>query len=350
MTQRSIPTTCALAVLCAPHHPPPNRTDPRHRRLPHRHPAHQPLRRLPDPPRAVHHASHVDVSSPPTSDDTTRLQAALTACESTGKSVVLAASGSNNAFFTRLSSPSNGEALVINSGVTLEGNNSYSSQSELLNITGNNSFIYGPGAIDGRATSSPARPASSRPTPPTTSSSTTLPSSRPRIPTSTSREAAAPPFGASLSSPRPPEPMPTVSTSTASPTSPSTSSTIEAGDDGVAVKTNESAASNITVENHRLYGTHGLSIGSQTFDGVTNVLFNNNYVYGNDLAGIASTDANAINIKTDLECGGLVNKVLYKNICITNAKHLIVFNTAYGSCQSGTAGAPQSTRHRRQRS
>ena len=57
-------------------------------------------------------------------------------------------------------------------------------------------------------------------------------------------------------------------------------SSIEAGDDGVAVKTNSAAASNITVKNSRLYGTHGLSIGSQTMHGVTNVLFTGNYVYG----------------------------------------------------------------------
>jgi len=42
------------------------------------------------------------------------------------------------------------KALVVNSGVTLEGNNSYSSKSELINVEGSNSFIGGPGAIDGR--------------------------------------------------------------------------------------------------------------------------------------------------------------------------------------------------------
>jgi polygalacturonase len=116
-------------------------------------------------------------------------------------------------------------------------------------------------------------------------------------------------------------------------------SSIEAGDDGVAVKTNESAASNITVENTRLYGSHGLSVGSQTFDGVTNVLFYNDYVYGVDLSGNASTDANAVNIKTDEDCGGTVKQVTYKNICITESKHLIVMNTDYGSC-SGNSGIP----------
>jgi polygalacturonase len=119
-----------------------------------------------------------------------------------------------------------------------------------------------------------------------------------------------------------------------------TNSTIEAGDDGVAIKTNAAAASNITVSNNRLYGTHGLSIGSQTFDGVSNVLFSGNYVYGTGLDGIASTDANAINIKTDQQCGGLVQQVTYQNTCITGARHLIVVNAYYGSC-SGTAGTPQ---------
>ena len=37
-------------------------------------------------------------SSPPSSDDTSRLQNALTSCAGSGKSVVLAATGSRNAF------------------------------------------------------------------------------------------------------------------------------------------------------------------------------------------------------------------------------------------------------------
>src|SRR5438309_10963996 len=76
-------------------------------------------------------------SSPPGSDDSSRLQAALNSCGGTGKSVVLAASGSNNAFYTG-SLTMNGQALVVNSGVTLFGNNSYSSGSQLISVTGTN--------------------------------------------------------------------------------------------------------------------------------------------------------------------------------------------------------------------
>jgi polygalacturonase len=278
-------------------------------------------------------------SSPPASDDTSRLQAALTACKNTGQSVELSASGSNNAFY---SSELNiiGEGLLIDSGVTLEGNNNYSSQSELLNITGANSSLMGPGIVDGRGD---------------------LISGQPRLVQTNSannfiaynvtlQQAAHPNLyiqggnGATVwevTILTPPNVANADGIDIDSITNVTViDSTIEAGDDGVAIKTNEAAASNITVINNRLYGTHGLSIGSQTFDGVTNVLFSGNYVYGTGLDGIASTDANAINIKTDQLCGGLVKQVTYQNTCITGAKHLIVINAYYGSC-SGTAGTPQ---------
>src|SRR5262249_47574885 len=116
-------------------------------------------------------------------------------------------------------------------------------------------------------------------------------------------------------------------------------SSVNAGDDGIAVKTNSGPASNMTIKNSRFFGTHGISIGSQTFHGVTNILFTGNYIYGVDLNGISATDANAIRVKTDATFGGLVKQVTYTNTCITKAKHLIVLDTHYGSC-SGDAGTP----------
>src|SRR5580658_3451119 len=287
-------------------------------------------------------SSQVDIASPPTSDDTSRIQSALNTCENSNKAVVLAVSGSDNAFLSGKLTIQTGESLVINNGVTLYGNNSYNSESELIYTAGTNVGIYGPGTIDGRAN---VYTFSSTPRLVQTNGATNFISYD-----ITLQNAAHPNLyiqggsGATVWN----------TTINTSPTQANADgididsitnvtvneSNITAGDDGIAVKTNEAAASNITVENTNLYGTHGLSIGSQTFDGVTNVLFNNNYVYGKTSGGVASTDANAINIKTDPDCGGLVQQVTYENTCIRYAKHLIVVNAEYGSC-SGNAGTPQ---------
>ncbi len=278
-------------------------------------------------------------SSPPSSDDTTRVQNALSDCANTGKSVVLAVSGSNNAFFTNLINVT-GEALVINSGVTLYAATAYTSKAELINITGNNSGLYGPGTVDGRGDivsgGTPRLVQTKNVNNLIVYNVTLALALHPNLYIQGGNGATV--WSTTIRTPATRHNADGIDIDSITNVTVNQSS-IEAGDDGIAVKTNESAASNITVENTRLYGTHGLSIGSQTFDGVTNVLFNNDYVYGNDLSGTASTDANAINIKTDQECGGTVNKVLYKNICITNAKHLIVFDTMYGSC-SGSSGTP----------
>jgi polygalacturonase len=287
-------------------------------------------------------SSAVDVASPTTSDDTSRVQAALTACENTGKAVVLAASGSNNAFLTGKLTLESDESLVINSGVTLYGNNSYNSESELIYSASSNTGIYGPGAIDGRAN---VYTFSDTPRLVQTDGASSF------IAYNITLQNAAHPnlyiqggSGATVWSV-------TVNTSPNQANADGididsienvtvNDTKITAGDDGIAIKTNESAAKNITVENTAVYGTHGLSIGSQTFDGVSNVLFKNNYVYGKTSSGVASTDANAINIKTDPDCGGLVQQVTYENTCIEYAKHLVIVNAEYGSC-SGTAGTPQ---------
>ncbi len=287
-------------------------------------------------------SSAVDVASPPTSDDTTRIQNALIACANTGEAVVLAVSGSDNAFLADELTIENDESLVIGSGVTLYANNSVNSSSQFIYIPNSNTGIYGPGAIDGRANvytfSNTPRLVQTKNASNFISYNITL------------QNAAHPNLyiqggsGATV-------------WSTTINTSPNQAnadgididsienvtvneSNITAGDDGIAIKTNASAAKNITVENTNVYGTHGLSVGSQTFDGVTNVLFNNDYVYGKTSGGVASTDANALNIKTDVQCGGLVQQVTYEQICVEYAKHLMVVNANYGSC-SGTSGTPQ---------
>ena len=278
-------------------------------------------------------------SAPPSADDTSRIQSALTACAGSGRSVVLAPSGSDNAFYSGKLTV-NGEGLVVDSGTTLEGNNSYASAAELILVTGANSFIGGEGVIDGRGDliSGTPRLVQTSGTNNFIAYQITLQQAKhPNLYMEGGSGATV--YGITVLTPANRANADGIDIDSMSDVSVINSS-IEAGDDGVAVKTNSGAASNITVKNTRVYGTHGLSIGSQTFKGVTNVLFSGNYVYGADHNGTASTDANAINIKTDIDCGGLVQRVTYSNTCITQAKHLIVVNANYGSC-SGTTGTPQ---------
>jgi len=280
-------------------------------------------------------------SSPPTSDDTTRLQTALTACKNTGQSVVLAVSGSNNAFFA---SELNviGEGLVINSGVTLYANTGYATQSELLNVSGTNSSLMGPGTVDGRGDiyapngDTPRLVQATNITNFTVYNVTLTQALHPNLYVQGGTGFTA--WNVNILTP--------ASTANADgididslTNATVTNSSIEAGDDGVAIKTNSSNISNVTVQNNRLYGTHGLSIGSIAANTVTNILFQNNYVYanGNYFSGVNSTYPNAINVKVD-PCALTVTQVTYLNTCITEAKHLIYFSTSYSTCSP--AGTP----------
>jgi len=284
--------------------------------------------------------STADRVTPPASDDTARIQQALDECAGRGMSVVLLPSRDGNAFYSGMLTV-NGEGLVVASGVTLEGNDSYASQAELIYVTGWHSFIGGQGAIDGRGdviTAGKPRIIEAKDTVGLTVYQITLEQgAHPHL--YIEGGSAALVYGMTILTPYNRKNADGIDVDSIHDVS-VVDSSIEAGDDGVSIKTNSGPAYNITVRNNRLYGTHGLSIGSQTFEGVTNVLFKDNYVYGLDHSGNPSTDANAINIKTDQLCGGLVQRVTYANTCMTGVKHLIVVNAYYGSC-SGTPGTPQ---------
>ena len=277
--------------------------------------------------------------SPPSGDDTSRIQAALNTCKGTGHSVVLASSGSDDAFFAGTLTV-NGEALVVNSGVTLFGNDSYST--ELLDVEGANSAVMGPGIIDGRGDLISATPRliqANKITNFIVYNVTIEHAGQEHLYVEGGNGFTA----WSLTIATPANTANTDGIDIDSLTNATVNaSSIEDGDDGIAIKTNSAAVSNITVENSSFHGTHGMSIGSQTFDGVVNVLWKDNTVYGTDLLGNVSTDANGINIKSDVECGGTVRQVTYLDTCMTGVKHLFVFNTAYGAC-SGTAGNPSFT-------
>ena len=108
------------------------------------------------------------------------------------------------------------------------------------------------------------------------------------------------------------------------------------GDDGIAIKTNSGAASSMTIENSHFYGTHGISVGSQTQYGVTNILVRGNTVSGTDSAGNVSGDNNGLRIKTDSSEGGTVSDVTYDSTCLTGVKHALEFNPYYSSGNGST--------------
>ncbi|MGH3827563.1 MAG: glycosyl hydrolase family 28 protein [Pseudonocardiaceae bacterium] len=111
---------------------------------------------------------------------------------------------------------------------------------------------------------------------------------------------------------------------------------IQDGDDGIAIKTNASAASDITIENSHFYGTHGISIGSETQFGVSNVLIENDTIQGTDSSGNESSSNNGIRIKTDSSDGGKVSGITYDDICETGVQDLTDFNPFYASGNGST--------------
>ena len=109
-------------------------------------------------------------------------------------------------------------------------------------------------------------------------------------------------------------------------------STVSTGDDMVAIKGDAlGGANNITVA-HDHFGTgHGMSIGSSTVVGVTNI-----HVYDLTMLGTLfidsatpTSDLNGIRIKSYAGNGGLVKNVRYENICVSGLPHPIFITAAY---------------------
>jgi polygalacturonase len=108
------------------------------------------------------------------------------------------------------------------------------------------------------------------------------------------------------------------------------------GDDCVALKAADYEAANMTIENTHCYGTHGLSIGSETNAGVDNILFENDTLAGTDSSGIASTSNNGMRIKTDSSVAGTVQTVTYENICETGVEYLLDITPFYATGDGDT--------------
>ena len=311
-------------------------------------------------------------SSPP---DTSRIQSALNSCAGTGKAVVLAASGSNNAFLAGPLTVGGSEVLVINSGVTLFASRNPANYQvsgkptcgtvatseggckPFITVNGSNAGIMGTqgsagqGLIDGRGDLDLVGQSVTWWDLANTAKSEGEDQNNPRLIQSNNVNnftvydlslTNSPNFhlvfsggtGFTVWGLRIKTPANARNTDGIDPSGTDVTinnSYIQDGDDGIAIKAGSNSSQNMTIENSHFYGTHGISIGSETTDGVSNILVKNDTLSGKDSSGITSTSDNGLRIKSDSSVGGLVSTVTYENICMTGIKAPLDFDPFYAS-------------------
>jgi polygalacturonase len=97
-------------------------------------------------------------------------------------------------------------------------------------------------------------------------------------------------------------------------------SSIADGDDDIVAKPDSTAMSNITIINDIIGVGHGISIGGQTNDGLTNMTVNNITFNGT---------TNGLRLKAGGGCGGVVQNVTFSNIKMTNVTYPIIISSWY---------------------
>jgi len=109
-------------------------------------------------------------------------------------------------------------------------------------------------------------------------------------------------------------------------------SKISVGDDQIAIKGGNAKASNLTIA-HNHFGTgHGMSIGSETNAGVSNINVYDLTIDGTiPTGGAPASDVNGIRIKSDASRGGVVDKVSYSDVCMRNLANPILLNPMYSN-------------------
>ncbi len=96
---------------------------------------------------------------------------------------------------------------------------------------------------------------------------------------------------------------------------------IHTGDDNVAIKAGAGRpTTNITVSHNHFYAGHGMSIGSNTDGGARAIRVTDLSIDGAD---------NGLRIKSNSSRGGLVEDVVYEDVCIRNTKNPILMDSHY---------------------
>jgi polygalacturonase len=110
-----------------------------------------------------------------------------------------------------------------------------------------------------------------------------------------------------------------------------TQSFIRTGDDNIAIKAGDGPTINMTVIHNHFYWGHGMSIGSETNGGVSGIRVEDLSLDGPD---------NGLRIKSNPTRGGLVEDVVYHDICIRDSKYPILFDSTYAFPGKGVTELP----------
>ncbi len=94
---------------------------------------------------------------------------------------------------------------------------------------------------------------------------------------------------------------------------------ISTGDDNVAIKAG-GHVSHMTIAHNHFYFGHGMSIGSETYGGADSIRVTDLSIDGAD---------NGIRIKSNSTRGGLVQDVVYQDVCIRNNRNPIFMDADY---------------------
>ncbi len=125
--------------------------------------------------------------------------------------------------------------------------------------------------------------------------------------------------------------------------------TISTSDDQIAIKGGHLVKDLVIAHNH--FGTgHGMSIGSETYGqvgtpngierGVQNVLIYDLTIDADSRSvGHDGSDAdfNGIRIKSDISRGGLVDNIVYRDVCMRDMNNAILISTGYNPLFSGSS-------------
>ncbi len=104
---------------------------------------------------------------------------------------------------------------------------------------------------------------------------------------------------------------------------------ISVGDDHIAIKGGTSVK-NLTIAHNHFEAGHGMSIGSETNGGVSDVTVCDLSIDGTN-TGLSGGSANGIRIKSDSSRGGLVQNIFYGDVCVRGLTNPIILTPTYSS-------------------